>query len=564
MAHVALYRKWRPLTFDDVVEQSHIVTTLKNCVKNNTIGHAYLFCGTRGTGKTTLAKIFSRAVNCLNPIDGNPCNTCSNCKGILDGSIIDVVEIDAASNNGVDDVREIREAVMYVPAVTKYKVYIIDEVHMLSTGAFNALLKTLEEPPENVVFILATTEPHKIPATILSRCQRFDFKRISLDGIASRLKTIAKDTGVNFDDGAIKLIARLSEGGMRDAISLLDQCVSVGKDTVTRSDVVEISGVAASDTVDKLATAIVERDARNALGYIKEAMNEGRDLVPLCSQTIEWFRTLMLVKIGGDAINLIDMDEEELGSLTKKAEALSLDRIVAVIKELSETEGRLKWSENQRIAFEVTLVKLCSANLSEGSDGASLNAASLDVVSRLEKRVQELEARLSSLESGINSGTVKYSARAKTEKATESITTINPENNSQPEGGEHKASKKATGNIAAGTRFEHWPNVIECVRTLGKMKVYAYLLDTECIIKDKETALVVVPGEGGLKKAVLSRNDSIEAIKEAFSKVTGMDVNIKIVESEKINNVQESEQDQVLEKLKTFASENGIELKVED
>jgi DNA polymerase-3 subunit gamma/tau len=237
---MALYRKWRPLTFEDVVEQRHIVTTLKNSIKNNTVSHAYLFCGTRGTGKTTLAKIFARAINCPESTDGSPCNKCDTCRGILDGSIIDVVEIDAASNNGVDDVREIKEAVMYVPAVTKYKVYIIDEVHMLSTGAFNALLKTLEEPPQNVVFILATTEPHKLPATILSRCQRFDFKRITMDGLVSRLEIIAKDCGIPFEYSALQLIARLSEGGMRDAISLLDQCISLGKESINREDVVQI------------------------------------------------------------------------------------------------------------------------------------------------------------------------------------------------------------------------------------------------------------------------------------------------------------------------------------
>jgi len=286
MAHIALYRKWRPLTFEDVVEQRHIVTTLKNSIKNNTVSHAYLFCGTRGTGKTTLAKIFARAVNCTNPSDGSPCNECMTCKGILDGSILDVIEIDAASNNGVDDVREIKEAVMYVPAVTRFKVYIIDEVHMLSTGAFNALLKTLEEPPANVVFILATTEPHKLPATILSRCQRFDFKRITVKGIEERLKEIAKDCGVSVEDDAIRLIARISEGGMRDAISLLDQCINIGNTTITHKDVIEISGLSATEAVNTFAGAIVDKDVPVALNAIKEAMEQGRDLKPFCNQLI--------------------------------------------------------------------------------------------------------------------------------------------------------------------------------------------------------------------------------------------------------------------------------------
>jgi len=233
MAYQALYRKWSPLTFDDVIGQSHITQTLVNEIVHNRIAHAYLFCGTRGTGKTSTAKIFSRAINCLNNHNGNPCNECEICKGILDGSNMDVVEIDAASNNGVDNIREIRDEVAYAPSKSKYKVYIIDEVHMLSSGAFNALLKTLEEPPSHVIFILATTESHKIPATILSRCQRFDFKRISTDDVVNRLKQIIQKDHINIDDKGLRLIARVSDGSMRDALSILDQCIAFGEQTIT-------------------------------------------------------------------------------------------------------------------------------------------------------------------------------------------------------------------------------------------------------------------------------------------------------------------------------------------
>lgn len=360
MAHLALYRKWRPLKFDDVVEQRHIVETLKNSVKNNSVSHAYLFCGTRGTGKTTLAKILARAVNCLNPVDGNPCNECEICRGILDGSIIDVVEMDAASNNGVDDVRQIKEAVMYVPAVTRYKVYIIDEVHMLSTGAFNALLKTLEEPPESVIFILATTEPHKLPATIISRCQRFDFRRISVEGIRGRLETISKASNVEYEPSALTMIARLAQGGMRDAISLLDQCITAGGGRITRDVVISVTGLAAMEMIDSLAEALVDRDTPSALKLIDEALSGGRDLAPLCGQLVGWFRNLLLLKTGGDAVKLIDADEEELEKLRKVSEKISYDETVAIIKELSEAESRLKWSENQRILMEVTAVRVCT------------------------------------------------------------------------------------------------------------------------------------------------------------------------------------------------------------
>ena len=386
MAHLALYRKWRPLSFDDVVEQRHIVETLKNSVRNNSVSHAYLFCGTRGTGKTTLAKILSRAVNCLAPINGNPCNQCEICRGILDGSIVDVIEIDAASNNGVDDVRQIREAAMYVPAVARYKVYIIDEVHMLSTGAFNALLKTLEEPPESVIFILATTEPYKLPATILSRCQRFDFKRITTEGIRGRLETIAKAVGADFEPSALAMIARLAQGGMRDAISLLDQCIATGADRITRNVVISVSGLASLEMIDALGEALAGRDVTGALSCIDEALAAGKDLAPLCGQLVGWFRNLMLLQAGGDALRLVDADEVSLERLKIIAEKISREETLAIIRELSEVESRLKWSENQRILMEVAAVRICSRNL--GTAGLP------ERISLLESRLDDLERKL--------------------------------------------------------------------------------------------------------------------------------------------------------------------------
>ncbi len=552
MAHMALYRKWRPLTFEDVVEQRHIVTTLKNSIKNNAINHAYLFCGTRGTGKTTLAKIFARAVNCPESVDGSPCNQCSTCQGILDGSIIDVIEIDAASNNGVDDVREIKETVMYVPAVTQYKVYIIDEVHMLSTGAFNALLKTLEEPPKNVVFILATTEPHKLPATILSRCQRFDFKRITLTGLAERLKIIADDCGIPFEDSAIHLIARLSEGGMRDAISLLDQCIALGKARITREDVVDVSGLTASETLNTFARAIVDKDAQLALISIKKAMDEGRDLQPLCSQLVDWFRNLMLIKTGEEALNLIELDEEELKPVREAADRISYDQTLAIIKALAETEGRLKWSENQRILLEVAVIKLCSGALPGGE------AVSDEGLSRLEARLLQLEKRMAQLQDGV---VLQKEEKPKAQMTSAKTTAAKP----VQERSKEDKSVGAQGEAVDKRSFKQWPEVIEYIRSMGKMKVYAYLLDTQCLISDEDVAYIVVSSEDGLKKTVLSRNDSLEIIKEALNTITGQNRGVKIIDDKAVDQfAQKKEEDPDLDKIKQFAAANNIPLNIQE
>ena len=278
MAYKAIYRKWRPLVFEDIVGQGHVTKTLKNQILNERISHAYLFCGTRGTGKTTAAKVFSRAVNCLNNKDGSPCNECAVCKGILDGSIMDVSEIDAASNNRVENVREILEDVNYVAAQTTYRVYIIDEVHMLSTGAFNALLKTLEEPPAHVIFILATTEAHKVPETILSRCQRFDFKRIRPADIILRMKEIAMGDNLEISDDALGLVAQLAEGSMRDGLSLLERCVSSCGTTISRDDVVSVLGISGNDINYNIIEAMVKSDSVGMLNLVSKLMEDGKDL----------------------------------------------------------------------------------------------------------------------------------------------------------------------------------------------------------------------------------------------------------------------------------------------
>ena len=298
MAHQALYRVYRPQTFNDVVEQQHIVTTLKNAVMSKNTAHAYLFCGTRGTGKTTMAKIFARAVNCIYPVDGNPCNECEICSGIIDGTILDVIEIDAASNNSVDNVRALIDEVIYTPTKASKKVYIIDEVHMLSIGAFNALLKTLEEPPEHVMFILATTEAHKMPATVLSRCQRFDFRRITNKGIAQRLLSIAQECGVALSNEAANFIASLAEGALRDGISILDQCISTGHDKLDLELVQGVIGVAPNEIIINTLDYLVNRQNKEVISQIDLIFSEGKDSGQYIRKLIQFLRDVLVYKIG--------------------------------------------------------------------------------------------------------------------------------------------------------------------------------------------------------------------------------------------------------------------------
>ncbi len=317
MAHVALYREWRPLTFDEVVEQTHVVTALRQAVITGQIAHAYLFSGTRGTGKTTVAKIFSRAINCLNPVAGNPCNKCEICTGILNGSLLDVVEMDAASNNSVDTIRRIVDEVLFMPSQARFKVYIIDEVHMLSTGAFNALLKTLEEPPAHAVFILATTEPHRIPATILSRCQRYEFRRIPLPGLISRLQEIASANKIGIEAAALDTIARLAEGGMRDAISLLDQ-VRMSADVekkVTRDDVLKLTGVADDELLARMSKALLTGDATGVLEAVGALIMSGRDLARFLLELAAYCRNLLIVSVTPEPGDLLQVTSVQLNRL---------------------------------------------------------------------------------------------------------------------------------------------------------------------------------------------------------------------------------------------------------
>lgn len=356
MGYIALYRKFRPKTFDEVVGQEHIEKTLKNQIINNRVGHAYLFSGGRGSGKTSTAKILARAVNCLNPENGEPCNKCEICRQALEGNLVDITEMDAASNNGVDNIRDIREEVEFIPTTAKYRVYIIDEVHMLSTGAFNALLKTLEEPPAHVIFILATTEPQKLPATILSRCQRFDFKRISRENIIERLKFICNENGTKIEENALRMISNLADGAMRDAISILDRCVSDGDEIITEAKIRELSGIPQFEYLSKMAEALVIQNPEETLKVSKKLIEEGKDINVFLWELIKLMRDIVVYTIDGE---LVSYSEEEKNIIKDIYDKSNKEIFLNLIGKLSEIQNNLKWSTEPSIMFETGMVKLC-------------------------------------------------------------------------------------------------------------------------------------------------------------------------------------------------------------
>lgn len=360
MSYQALYRKFRPTEFEDVKGQEHIVTTLKNQIKADRIGHAYLFCGTRGTGKTTVAKIFAKAVNCEHPVDGSPCGECPSCRAIAEGSSMNVIEIDAASNNGVDNIRQIREEVSYRPTEGKYKVYIIDEVHMLSTGAFNALLKTLEEPPSYVIFILATTEAHKIPITILSRCQRYDFHRISIDTIAARLSDLMLQEKVDVEEKAIRYVAKAGDGSMRDALSLLDQCIAFHLgETLTYENVLEVLGAVDTEVFSRLLRQIIDKNVAAAISILDELVDEGRELGQLVSDFTWYLRNLLLIQSSDDMEEVLDMSQDSIDALKEEAKLISPEVLLRYIRIFSELGNQVKYASQKRIVIEIAIIKLC-------------------------------------------------------------------------------------------------------------------------------------------------------------------------------------------------------------
>lgn len=364
MSYIALYRKWRPATFDDIKGQDAIVTTLRNQIEANRIGHAYLFCGTRGTGKTSAAKVFAKAVNCEHPVNGNPCGQCDSCRSIAEGSSLNVIEMDGASNNGVDDARQLKESVVYSPTNGRYKVYIIDEAHQVTKEAFNALLKTMEEPPSYVIFILATTEPNKVPVTILSRCQRYDFKRIAKTTLEDRLKEVAGNEGIEIEDRAIEYIATKAEGGMRDALSLFDQCAAffLGK-KITYEMALEVLGAVDTSVFSGFLRSLAARSVTDSIKVIEDVITQGRDPVVFTGDFIWHMRNVLLAKTAEDISQIVDVTADNLALMKKEAEAIPEEQLIRYIRVFSELQNSLKYAEQKRVLIEIAVIRICKPQM---------------------------------------------------------------------------------------------------------------------------------------------------------------------------------------------------------
>ena len=541
--HKALYRVYRPKNFSDVIGQEHIVRTLKNQIENNNVGHAYLFCGTRGTGKTSTAKIFSRAVNCTNLHNDEPCNECENCREILEDKTMDVVEIDAASNNSVDDIRELRENVKYSPAKAKYKVYIIDEVHMLSQGAFNALLKTLEEPPSYVIFILATTEPHKIPATILSRCQRFDFKRVTVKDISSRMRYICEKEGIEADEKALNLIARNSQGALRDALSILDQCISFEGNKISYNDVIELLGSVNIEQLFDLAESIIKEDTRKSLQILNDFIIWGKDVRNLVNDLIDHFRNLMVCKISNDLDEIISLPEETIGLLKQQAETIDTNNLIRILNILSEAQDGMKISSNPRVLMEVTMMKIAQPMFDESKEA-------------LIKRIENLEQK-------IESGNIKVN-HISTNQTVDNFNENNQQNNNTVEKQEDEniEYENLKGDDIKLVE-KSWKKILQKMKEDKNQVIRALLQDVDSFNISEDTLYIIFTDNYSFAKSRLDSPATIQYVEKVIREVLNRSFSVKIALKSQLSNLntQIKKEDKGEQILKNIVSEDILEVK---
>lgn len=564
MEYTALYRRFRPMKFSEILGQEHITQTLRNQIIANRVGHAYLFTGCRGCGKTSSAKVLARAVNCLNPQNGEPCNECEICKAALDGSLTDIVEMDAASNNGVDDIRAIRDEVNFLPTLAKYRVYIIDEVHMLSAGAFNALLKTLEEPPKHVKFILATTEPQKLPATILSRCQRFDFKKISADNIIKNLKNVCKECQIEYDEGALNLIAELSEGAMRDALSILERCAQDGENTISEEKIKELVGIPKTVYISNIIESILNFDANKALIETKNIIDDGKDPANILFELVKYTRDLMLLKTTGNISNVYNKNDIEL--MKAQINKASDDRLLKIIYSLSELENDIRYSSQKNIVFQVGVMKLCTKEtmpLEERVEKLENSLPNLEktlstniaknvenvIVSNIKKGNinANIGANTSNLANGINQSNINIGANlAGTNGIAGGANSINVSTSSGQNfanaGGAKisNASSNANG-VAAKTAVNSknsqafWGEVIDTLKEERKPMLYSNLLNTKGVLVDDMTFGIEFPnGLNSFGRSVIERPENMAELKRLVSIQCKKDMRIKLID-DKVN-----------------------------
>ena len=512
MGYTALYRKFRPTKFSEIVGQEHIKRTLKNQIIFNRVGHAYLFNGGRGTGKTSTAKILARAVNCLNVVDGEPCNECEICKAAISGSLTDIIEMDAASNNSVEDIRSIREAVNFLPTKAKYRVYIIDEVHMLSTGAFNALLKTLEEPPEHVKFILATTEPQKLPATILSRCQRFDFKRISNDDIKKGLKTVCDKSKIEITEDALNLIAVLSEGGMRDALSILERCNQDGAEKINVDRIKELIGIPKLTFINELINTVIDSDVEKALEVINKILENGNDINNLVWELIKYVKDILLYKTTNKTELYNEIEIEEIRKISDK---LTKQELINLICKLSEVENEIKLSTQKTIILQAEIIKLCNKSSSD-----SVNSSN----SMQQNNNSNLEERVTKIENFLKAG--NFSKKLQTNDDKDKFTQKNEKNISN--------FKKVENGITKidGKLQDYWPQLVNNFKEQGKMIMYINLSGSVAKeINDMTLAIEFPNGINKVAKDFLERPDNKQILKETVHIASGKEMQIKYIDT---------------------------------
>lgn len=532
MGYTALYRKFRPTKFSEIVGQEHIKKTLKNQLISDRVGHAYLFNGGRGTGKTTTAKILARAVNCLNPVDGEPCNECEICKGALDGSLTDIIEMDAASNNSVEDVRSIREAVNFLPTKAKYRVYIIDEVHMLSTGAFNALLKTLEEPPEHVKFILATTEPQKLPATILSRCQRFDFKRISNEDIVKDLEYVCKESDIKITPKALELIAVLAEGGMRDALSILERCSQEGTDEIDENKVKDLVGIPKTVFINNIVESVVYEDVEKTLNNLEEVIEDGKDINNLVWEIIKYIKDILLYKSTGKTELYNDEEIQKIKNIAEKVSKLDL---INLICELSEIENSMKLSTQKLIILQTGLIKLCNKqSVKNENAGNSQNTGNDD-----------LERRVTKIENFLRAGNFAKASLSSNGALTQENKDIKPtENASNVESNIAQVAKPKY----QGKTQDYWPKIVDDYKKSGKMFMYMNLKGTVAKEINDMTLEVEFPkGMNEVAKDFLARPDIKQNLRETIHLASGKEMQIKFVDTNDVKRASSNEFEQFIE-----------------
>jgi len=537
MSYTALYRKYRPRVFEEVVGQEHVTITLKNQIMDDRITHAYLFAGIRGTGKTSTAKIFARSVNCLQTIDGNPCNSCSVCNKAISGNLMDIIEIDAASNRGVDEIRDLREKVKYPPSTGKYRVYIVDEVHMLTVEAFNALLKTLEEPPSHVIFILATTEPHRLPPTILSRCQRFDFKRISVEDIVNRLKHVGEQAGIEVDEEAVELIARNADGALRDALSMLDQCLAFQRgNRLTFDRVISILGMAPFEFLIKMSEGIVNSNTVSCIQLLNNAVDEGKDIGQLFKDLIYHFRDLLIIKTSD--VSLVAATGERAKVLKNLSEKMEVNTLIRIINVLSEAETKAKWASQPRIYLEVSIVKLCQPSMDASLEGIKDRILRLENMLLKERLPQADTFKIDYPKEKVIEKTEEKADRDDSKLTGEmAVVKTTEEENDVEIVKKNESSKKdicKREEVKLGQVEGIWDEILKHLER-SKKGFFTLIKDARPL---KINGMQLTIGCGslhGIYKDIVNSRENIELLQEIVYSRTGMNLEIKIEHDEDVS-----------------------------